>query len=1423
MKYKRIILILSIFILFSIASVSASEVDEKAMMSDGNLEIESTSIEHDLKTTKDSQVLSKANDNEIQILKDNGIAGNDIDSNTNATFEDLRSEIEQGEGNITLKHKFYNYNGAGQGPEFININVPNSIIDGNGAVIDMKGSSTQAFHINSENITVKNLTIKNACRDTWGLGFYITGNDAKILDCNFIDNNGQTKGVIYFDNVNGAVTNCTFINNIADTYSWGGTIFNANGLVTVTNCYFSGNYAQEGSDIYSETYPVTADTCIFKDTGTTYNVDIVPPTLNVDDFITLNNSGEKLTFDLKTKGGMPVDNGNISISVYDKNDSLIGEYSCLSGEGWAVDLPVGTYYAIFNTEYAGFEAINRTITVIPNIEYYINITPVTTSNKTVNITAKSNIPTDIIGGRLVFILPNGNKINGTYDSNGTWMAVHTFDKYGTYEINATYTNFKIMTVNSANITVRKTNSTIYLDDIVLDYHESELITVATEGATSITAKIDENPVKIVDNFTISISDLDAGNYTLTVTTVPDETHITVTKTVNLTINKLPTKIIANDMELKSGDETKLVYVLLPENAKGQIYFESDNPYVVSITSDGNLTAASTGTANITITFTGNKNYEKTTKTINIKVDKTDSTLIIPTQELTYKPSLNLTVYTEGTTGITAKINNKDAKVNGYTIEIPEDTGKYTLTVTTIPDETHNPVTKTVNLTINKAPTEIAANDLELTSGDKTKLNYLLLPEDAKGDVRFISHDTNIVYADAETGIIVGRGEGTATVTVTYFGNDNYEPSTTNVTVTVNKIPTEITAEGCELYVGDNATISYKLIPEDAEGDVRFMSNDTNIVYADAETGIIVARSAGTATVTVSYFGNDKYESSTTNVTVNVNKLTSVVSAEDITVNLGDPNGKFIATLTNAEGIPLSANIVINLNGVDYAMKTNSKGHGVVSTANLAPGEYTATVTYKGNSRYNPSNTTAKVTVKLVSVVSADDVSVKVGDASGKFVATLTNAEGTPLSANIVINLNGIDYAMKTDSKGHGVVSTANLTPGEYTATVTYKGNSRYGPSNTTAKVTVNKLDSVVSAEDVSVNLGDEKGKFIATLTNAEGIPLSANVYVTLNGVTYAQKSNSKGHVVIPTANLDMGEYVATVVYKGNSRYNPSNTTAKVTVKLGCVVSAEDVIVKAGDANGKFIATLTNLEGIPLSANVVVTINGVKYSQKSNSKGQVIIPTADLEEGEYIATVEYKGNSRYNPSSTTAKITVNNKFVSVVTADDVFVQASDPNSKFIAKLTNESGNPLSANMIVTLNGVTYAMKSNSQGQVIIPTEDLEEGEYIATVEYKGNSKYNPSSTTAKVVVNNKLTSCISGTYNTETQEVIGTLTNSAGTPLNANVVVNLNGVNYAMKSNSKGQFKVSTADLAPGKYVAKLVYKGNSKYNPSSTTVNVVIP
>ena len=99
-----------------------------------------------------------------------------------------------------------------------------------------------------------------------------------------------------------------------------------------------------------------------------------------------------------------------------------------------------------------------------------------------------------------------------------------------------------VTVNDGTITINKVNSTIILDNIVLDYGETKNVTVTTTGATGITAKIGESDAK-VDEFVISIPVLDAGNYTLTVTTIPDENHNPVTKEVNITVNKLSTEII----------------------------------------------------------------------------------------------------------------------------------------------------------------------------------------------------------------------------------------------------------------------------------------------------------------------------------------------------------------------------------------------------------------------------------------------------------------------------------------------------------------------------------------------------------------------------------------------------------------------------------------------------------------------------------------------------------------------------------------------------------------------------------------------------------------------------------------------------------------------------------------------------------------
>ena len=587
----------------------------------------------------------------------------------------------------------------------------------------MNGSKTVIFQINNDNITIKNLTIKNGNFDPYYSFYfiYVNGRDAKILNCNFIDNQGHNKGVIYFETeTNGAVTNCTFINNHATDNSWGGAIyFNTYG--TVTNCYFSGNNALNGDDIYSSDSSVTADSCIFKDGNTNFGVQIVSPTLNVEDFTAIYNSGDKLTFDLKTNGNMSIDNGNISIKVYHQNNgSEAGEYSCLSGQGWAVNLPIGSYYALFNTEYAGFEKVNRTITILPDEEFYINITSLTTDNKTVTIAAISNIPKDIIGNVLQLIVSNGERLNATYDADGTWWVTHTFGDYGTYNITAE-SKIKNVAVNNATLTINKPNSTVVVEDIALDWGETTNVTLTAEGATGIKAMIADRSAEVIDNYTILIPVLAAGNYTLAVTTIPDGNHSAVTRNATITVRKIDSTLTVNDIafDYKSSGEAQAAFT----NALRIIAEVVNQPQAIVHVNGTNIT-----------------------------------------------------------------VSNLDA-------------GTYTLRVTTIVDENHSSVAKTVNITVYKLKTEMTANAVVATYN--VNRNLVITLKDGQGNVMSGAEITvqlknTKVYKTDKNGQVTVPTEGldpnAYDAKITFNGDANYEKSAKSVKVTVKKATPKLTAK-----------------------------------------------------------------------------------------------------------------------------------------------------------------------------------------------------------------------------------------------------------------------------------------------------------------------------------------------------------------------------------------------------------------------------------------------------------------------------------------------------------------------------------------------------------------------------------------------------------------------------------------------------
>ena len=270
-----------------------------------------------------------------------------------------------------------------------------------------------AVHINGKDFVINCNFIANTANDG---GAIRCSGEGTVINCNFTDNSASVGGAVWFVS-NGNVTYCNFIDNHADLA--GAVCFEGKG--NVTNCYFINNSASNGGAILSMPWrTVTVDTCIFKtDSDTTFNTYDIPPILTVDNFTTDYNSGEKLVFDLKTNSGIPVNNANISMSLYFKNnDSLVGNYSFLSGDKWTVDLPVGYYYAIFNTEYAEFQPINITVHINP-LEAELTasaITSIYNVNKALVITLK-DMQGNPCAGASVTVDLNGVKTYTT-DSNG---------------------------------------------------------------------------------------------------------------------------------------------------------------------------------------------------------------------------------------------------------------------------------------------------------------------------------------------------------------------------------------------------------------------------------------------------------------------------------------------------------------------------------------------------------------------------------------------------------------------------------------------------------------------------------------------------------------------------------------------------------------------------------------------------------------------------------------------------------------------------------------------------------------------------------------------------------------------------------------------------------------------------------------------
>ena len=239
---------------------------------------------------------------------------------------------------------------------------------------------------------------------------------------------------------------------------------------------------------------------------------------------------------------------------------------------------------------------------------------------------------------------------------------------------------------------------------------------------------------------------------------------------------------------------------------------------------------------------------------------------------------------------------------------------------------------------------LSQTEAMLAVGETVTLKATITPDYASDKVTWSSSDEAV--ATVKDGVVTAKGEGTATITVSSV--DGTQSATCAVTVDTPVTGVSLSQTSATLQFGETLALTATVAPANATNkSVTWSSSNQDVATVD-ESGVVTAKTSGTATITAA-------------TAVSGKKATCTVTVTHIVVT-GVSLSQTAATLEAGETLTLTATITpanASYKGVTWSSSNEAVAtvkDGVV-TAN-APGTATVTVTTDDGGK----KATCKVTV-----------------------------------------------------------------------------------------------------------------------------------------------------------------------------------------------------------------------------------------------------------------------------------------------------------------------------------------------------------------------------------------------------------------------------------------------------------------------------
>ena len=407
----------------------------------------------------------------------------------------------------------------------------------------------------------------------------------------------------------------------------------------------------------------------------------------------------------------------------------------------------------------------------------------------------------------------------------------------------------------------------------------------------------------------------------------------------------PTKITLNSTKrtMYIGQKYTLkVKSVKPAKASKSVKFKSSNSKVATVTSKGVVQAKKKGTATITVTSKLNSKVKASFK-VTVKQQVKKITLAKTKVTLYAGKSYTLKAKSISPSNAASKkltfksSNTKVAKVSSSGKITGVKGGTATITVAAADKAGAKATCKVTVKNVAVKSVKLSKTSATVNVGASTTLKATVSPTNATiKTVTWKSSNTKVATVST-AGKVTGKAAGTATITVTT--KSGAKKATCKVTVkNVATTGVSLNKTATTINVGKTETLKATVSPTNATvKTVTWASSNANVATVSS-TGVVTAKAAGTATITVTTTNGAKKASCTVTVPNPVVDVTSVTL------------DKTAASLRETETVDLAATVLpANATNKNVTWATSNAAVATVNAGKVtAVAEGTATITVSSN-------------------------------------------------------------------------------------------------------------------------------------------------------------------------------------------------------------------------------------------------------------------------------------------------------------------------------------------------------------------------------------------------------------------------------------------------------------------------------------------